>query len=112
MDTDQIIRIVVVSVIILIIVVLIYYIISYIISAWRGSQIEDIGQPDENVLDFNKFIIKKSLDSSNLTPDYLKKYAVTDNYRGYGNYNVISNIHDSRDLFQAPDGDFYVNIKE
>ena len=112
MDTDQIIRIVVTSVIILIIVVLIYYIISYILSAWRGSQIIDTGPPDQNVLDFNKFIIKKSLDSSNLTPDYLKKYKVTDNFSGYGNYNVISNVHDSRNLFQAPDGDFYVNIKE
>jgi hypothetical protein len=110
MDTDLIIKIVVASIIILIIVILIYYIISYFVSA--SSKIEDTGSPDENVLNFNKFIIKKSLDSKNLNSDYIKKYKVTDNYRGYENYNVISNIHDNRNLFQAPDGDFYVNIKE
>ena len=111
MDTETIIKIVIASVIILVIVILIYMIISFI-DAWKSSKPEDTGEPDQNVLDFNKFIVKKALDSKNISPEYIQKYKVTDNYRGFGNYNVISNIHDNRNMFQSPDGDFYNNIKE
>jgi hypothetical protein len=112
MDTETIIKVVIASIIILVIVILIYMIISYFINAWKSSKPQDTGEPDQNVLDFNKFIAKKALDSKNLSPEYIQKYKVVDNYSGYGNYNVISNIHDNRNVFQAPDGDFYINIKE
>ena len=94
MDTETIIKIVIASVIIFVIVILIYMIISYFINAWKSSKPQDTGEPDKNVLDFKI------------------KYKVTDNYKGFGNYNIISNIYDNRNMFQAPDGAFYINIKE
>ena len=112
MDTETIIKIVIASVIIFVIVILIYMIISYFINAWKSSKPQDTGEPDKNVLDFTKSIVKRALDSKNLSPEYIQKYKVTDNYKGFGNYNIISNIYDNRNMFQAPDGAFYINIKE
>ena len=112
MDSETIIKVMIASVIILVIVILIYMIIYYFINAWKSSKPQDTGEPEQNVLDFNKFIYKKVLDSKNISPEYIQKYKVTDNYREFGNYKVISNIHDNRTIFQTPDGNFYVNIKE
>tara|TARA_Y200000002_G_C22654167_1_gene652706 strand:- start:204 stop:458 length:255 start_codon:yes stop_codon:yes gene_type:complete len=64
-----------------------------------------------NYLDLNKHFIKKSLDSKNLNPDYIKKYIIKNNYMNFQNYNLISNNDDTRNIFQGNDNKFYFNFK-